>query len=79
MDAKIVVLELGADDYRDWLAEVEIRKGRPLPDGDSNDEGAMVGEIIRDLHEYREISERRRRSEINGGEPPSILKIHDGK
>lgn len=43
------------DDYRDIQAEFYYRRDRDLPDAEdgANDEGRMLGEIVRDLIEYR--------------------------
>lgn len=54
-----VTLKLDADDYRDLMKEVKGRAGGIMPDGDSNDVGAHVGEIVRDLWEYRTLYERK--------------------
>lgn len=59
MKLEKIILVLDPDDFRDILAEFELRKDQPLPEGESNDEGAMIGEIIRDLNEYRAISDAR--------------------
>lgn len=60
MKKHVIVLELDADDHRDFWAEMDIRANRPLPDGDSNTVGACVAEIIRDLWEYRALHDRER-------------------
>lgn len=54
---KWVALGLDADDARDLDKELSLRKGRIMPDGDSNEVGAHVGEIVRDLWEYRELTD----------------------
>ena len=43
------------DDYRDLQKEFARRQARsqPLPEGESDIRGAMIGEIVRDLVEYR--------------------------
>jgi hypothetical protein len=52
-----VVLVLDEDDYRDFLKELSFRGRRDLPEGESNFDGAHVGEMIRDLWEYRDLYE----------------------
>lgn len=50
-----ITLIVDDDDYRDIMREIAFRQRtrRPLPDGDSDTAGSMVGEIVRDLWEYR--------------------------
>lgn len=50
-----VELALDPDDFRDVMAELEFRRGRELPEGGSNDAGAHVAEIVRDLRDYRDM------------------------
>lgn len=50
------------DDYRDIQKEfaerqAHISQGFDLPEGESDLRGAMVGEIVRDLWEYRQLWE----------------------
>ena len=57
-ELKRIVLELDADDHK-TVTEFFANYGKfsdgelMLPEGDSNDEGAMVAEAIRGLQEYR--------------------------
>lgn len=52
--AKITLI-VDDDDYRDIMREIAFRQRvrRPLPDSESDTLGSMVGEIVRDLWEYR--------------------------
>lgn len=52
---KTLTLELDELDYDTIQKELTLRKGRPLPDGDGNDEGRMIAECIRDLNDYRDL------------------------
>lgn len=58
MKTYTITLELDEDDYRDWIDESATYDESMLPDGDSNREGAIVGEIIRSLQEYRSLWEK---------------------
>lgn len=68
-----IELVLDDDDYRDLMAELELRKGRELPEGESNDAGAHVGEIVRDLRDYRDLYDAEHPREFRGaaGGPPA--------
>lgn len=48
-------VELDEDDLRDVLEEIQARidRGDALPDGESCERGAHLGEIVRDLVDYR--------------------------
>ena len=50
-----LTIELDEDDYRDLNREIAFRQriGRPLPEGESDRIGGIIGEIVRDLWEYR--------------------------
>lgn len=52
-------LILDDDDYGAIQDEITRRQltDRPLPEGESNLAGAMIGEMVRDLVEYRQIWE----------------------
>ncbi len=54
-----IILYCDEDDYAAIQEEFARRQaqGRDLPDGESCLRGAMVGEIVRDLVEYRELWE----------------------
>lgn len=61
-----IILEVDDDDFRDIQKEFarrqkRIAKGFELPDGESCLRGAIVGEIVRDLWEYRDLYESERR------------------
>lgn len=68
MANKRIVLEVDEDDYRDIVTEIAhyqaVRRRSHttgellLPDGESDIAGAIIGEIVRDLREYREHWER---------------------
>lgn len=49
-----LTMNLDPDDFASLTEEINHRRGRPLPDGTSDRLGAIVGEICRDLEEYRE-------------------------
>lgn len=59
MGLRTITLVVDDDDFRDIQKEFTIRQAqrRVLPDGESELAGAMVGEIVRDLWEYREFLE----------------------
>lgn len=46
---------LDPDDFAALTAEIEYRRDRPLPDGTSDRLGSLVGEICRDLVDYRNM------------------------
>lgn len=50
-----VHITIDDDDWRDLCREVAFRQRirRPLPDGESDKLGGHIGEIVRDLWEYR--------------------------
>lgn len=57
-----VILEMDSDDFDALQSEfaqrqTSISKGFLLPDGESDLRGALVGEIVRDLWEYRSLWE----------------------
>lgn len=64
---RIITLQLDEDDYRDLQKEFAIRQlrrdadGINLPDGESNLPGAMIGEIVRDLWDYRDLFDAKRK------------------
>lgn len=56
----LVLDELDWDAIQSEFAKRQSRRdedGPLLPDGESNLEGAMVAEIVRDLEEYRDLYE----------------------
>lgn len=65
-----IVLDVDEDDYRDIMGEIEhyrtVRRRGPsgllLPDGTSSTEGAIMGEIVRDLRDYRDLLQKERDS-----------------
>jgi hypothetical protein len=59
----VLTLELDDDDYRAVKAELDLREGRVLPDGDSNAIGAHIGECVRDIADYRALADRYREAE----------------
>lgn len=52
-------IALDDDDYRELQAEADKRlaEGRELPEGHSCEIGGIIGEIVRDLNEYRDLYE----------------------
>lgn len=57
-----ITLLVDDDDYRDITTELHIRDSRMMPDAElgSNIAGRCVGEIVRDLWEYRALALRGR-------------------
>ena len=55
-------IELDEDDFRDLQKEFSKRQARrqKLPEGKSDIRGAMIGEIVRDLWDYRLMWESER-------------------
>jgi hypothetical protein len=60
-------LILDEDDYRDLQKEFSLRQSRcrdadgvMLPEGESNLPGALIGEIVRGLWDYRDLLNRDR-------------------
>lgn len=60
---RTITLELDEDDWNTIQSELARRQshrgadGPSLPDGESNMNGAMIAEAIRDLNDYRDLWE----------------------
>ncbi len=75
-----ITLLVDDDDWRDVWAELQIRDGRCLPDTEygANEAGRCVGEIVRDLWEYRSLWERNHDDEqIDAAWLPSVGFLFD--
>jgi hypothetical protein len=51
-------------DNEAFLEEIALRKGRPVPDGESCELGTHIAEMVRDLREYRDLCEAHRKSDV---------------
>ena len=65
MGSNFITLELDDDDYATIMAEVELRRFQDaengestMPDGDSDEIGAVIAEAIRDIDDYRAMYDR---------------------